>query len=393
MKVHSALPFTAAVLAILAVAAHLIATPRPAPTYTLTAREDLGRLLFWDPILSGPRNVACATCHHPDFAYADGRELPLGPGGSGLGPARVDVSQGTFAPVRRNTPTILNARFNGVDERGGGRRRQRPILPDSVLQARAPMFWDSRVRSLEAQALEPLKAFDEMRGATYDEGQAIDSVIARLQGIPEYRTLFAAAFPGTLTIDASQLAGAIAAFERTIAGKNSAFDRFLAGDSTALTIEQLRGMDAFEDSGCDECHERNSMFSDFELRTIGVAESAHVAVADEGAGRFRFRTPSLRNVALTAPYMHNGTLKTLEDVLTFYDEGRSRNPGIASNGRRGQNAGITVDNDFRRVDDMSDPEMQDIIAFLQALSDSDFDRTIPERVPSGLEVGGDIGSR
>jgi len=118
------------------------------------------------------------------------------------------------------------------------------------------------------------------------------------------------------------------------------------------------------------------------------------AQPDAGAGRFRFRTPSLRNVALTAPYMHNGMLATLQDVLRFYDNGRSENPNVSNerdrDRERSGNGLARVSGQFRRVDNMSEGEMADIIAFLNALTDTDFDRTIPARVPSGLPPGGHI---
>jgi cytochrome c peroxidase len=139
------------------------------------------------------------------------------------------------------------------------------------------------------------------------------------------------------------------------------------------------------------------MLSDFDLHAEGVAENPLLAVADSGGGRFRFRTPSLRNVGLTAPYMHNGMLATLEEVLEFYDRGQSENPNVANRSRRGdedrrddQTVTGRLDRRFRGVDDMSEQEMRDIIAFLESLSGEDFDRTIPERVPSGLPPGGRI---
>ena len=361
------------------------------------ARGELGRLLFWDPILSGHRDVACATCHHPDFAYADGRELSLGAGSVGLGPGRADASKGRIPVVKRNAPTVLNTAFNGLDDRR--RRRGFDGTAASVNQAAAPMFWDKRARSLEAQALEPIKALEEMRGTAYPEAVALDSVVARLRAIPEYVALFQKAFGAGTSIDAPQLAHAIAAFERTLVAMDSPFDRFRAGDTDALTEQQLRGLDEFDDAGCDRCHD-GIMFSDFDLHAEGVREHPRLAEADAGGGRFRFRTPSLRNVALTAPYMHNGTLATLEAVLHFYDNGRSENPNV-SNGRarRGDERGRRVDDgvarldrDFRRVDNMSKSEMQDIIAFLESLTDSSFDKTIPARVPSRLPPGGLIRS-
>jgi cytochrome c peroxidase len=370
---------------------------------TNTAAIHLGRLLFWDPILSGNNDTACATCHHPDFAYADGRDLSRGTGSVGLGPKRVDVSKGQVPVVKRNSPTILNVAFNGVDDDDddddddGDRRGRRrfAVTPQSVNQARAPMFWDSRVRSLETQALEPIKALEEMRGHAYPEAEAVDMVVARIRKIPEYVALFQEAFgPGT-TVDGPRIGDAIAAFERSLVAMNSPFDRFRAGDLDALTAQQRRGLDTFDEVGCDRCHD-GPMFSDFDHHAEGVPEHRLLPQPDAGAGRFRFRTPSLRNVALTAPYMHNGMLATLQDVLRFYDNGRSENPNVSNErdrdrGRdRGRNgAGIArVSGQFRRVDDMSESEMADITAFLNALTDTNFDRTIPARVPSGLPPGG-----
>jgi cytochrome c peroxidase len=400
--------------------------------------EELGRLLFWDPILSGGKDVACATCHHPDFAYADGRDLSLGPGSVGLGPSRTDLTGGLIPVVKRNSPTVLNTVFNGV---GRGRRNREfdgtspgTSAPNraSLDQTRAPMFWDRRIRSLETQALEPIKAFEEMRGSAYAEEVAVDSAIARLRDVPEYVALFEQAFGQGTSIDADQLGGAIAAFQRSLVAMNSPFDQFEAGDRTALTAQQQRGRQAFDDVGCDRCH-RGPMFSNYSLQAEGVGENAQLSEPDEGAGRFRFRTPTLRNVALTAPYMHNGTIATLPQVLRFYDAGRSENPNVVDGGRdRGQNRSRDGDRNlgpnrrgngggnggrrgsddarpqpggggnetqpqlsrgFQRVDDMSDQEMHDIVAFLEALTDEDFDKTIPVRVPSGLPPGGAIQAR
>jgi cytochrome c peroxidase len=363
--------------------------------------EELGRLLFWDPVLSGPRDIACATCHHPDFGYADGRDLSLGAGAVGLGPLRSVPPGRVVPPVKRNSPTVLNTAYNGVDRRGRGRRGNAVTNPATLTvdQARAPMFWDRRARSLETQALEPLKAADEMRGSAYTESVAVDSVVARLRAIPEYVTLFREAFGSSVTIEADQLARALAAFQRSLVAMNSPFDRYRAGDSTALTPQQVRGLDEFIDAGCDRCH-GGPMFSDFDLEAEGVPEHPLLALPDSGAGRFRFRTPSLRIVALTAPYMHNGTLATLADVLRFYDNGRSENPNVIERrrprGDRRDGGAVPAANDVRgtlsrqfvRVDDMSDREMEDIIAFLGALTDEDYDRTVPARVPSGLPPAG-----
>ena len=366
------------------------ATTRPDPT-----REQLGRLLFWDPILSGNKDTACATCHHPDFAYADGRDLSRGTGAIGLGPARTDVSKGQVPVVKRNSPTILNVAFNGVDD-NRGRRRGFGRSAQSVDPARAPMFWDSRVRSLETQALEPIKALEEMRGHVYPEAAAVDTVVARIRKVPEYVALFEDAFGSGTAVDGPRIGDAIAAFERSLVAMNSPFDRFRAGEFDALTAQQRRGLETFNEVGCDRCHD-GVMFSDFDHHAEGVREHPLLTQPDAGAGRFRFRTPSLRNVALTAPYMHNGMLPTLRDVLRFYNDGRSENPNV-SNARdrdrdgdrnRGRDDGIArVSGQFRRIDNMNEGEMEDIVAFLNALTDANFDRTIPARVPSGLPPGG-----
>jgi cytochrome c peroxidase len=353
------------------------------------ALVELGRLLFWDPILSGDRDIACATCHHPDFGYADGRDRSLGTGSAGLGSTRVDRSGGTIPIMKRNSPTILNTAFNGHD--GRRRRRDGGIRP-APDPAAAPMFWDNRLRSLEAQALEPIKTFEEMRGAAFTQDSAVAGIVSRLAGIPEYVRRFGEAFDGDSSVDETKLARAIAAFERTLVAMNSPFDRFRAGDTAALTDQQQRGMVTFDRVGCDRCHD-GPMFSDFDLHAEGVREHPGLSTPDAGDGRFRFRTPSLRNVALTAPYMHNGTFATLTDVLRFYDNGRSENPNVSNDrGRRTPTGtrGPRLANSFVRVDDMTEDQMADIVAFLESLTDSNFDKRIPKAVPSGLPPGGQI---
>lgn len=387
-------------LVVAAVAALTTASTRPSPAIP---EEELGRLLFWDPVLSGPMDVSCATCHHPDFAYADGRALSLGPGAVGLGPDRIDTADGAIPVAQRNSPTLLNVAYNGLDRqrrrrRGGPRFTPLPADFESVNAERAPMFWDRRARSLETQALLPLTIREEMRGDAYPEEAAVDSVVARLRAIPEYVSLFREVYGAGTSIDATQIAGAIAAFERTLVTRNSPFDRFLAGEEGALTTQQRRGLDEFNEADCSDCH-RGPMLSDFNMHAEGVAENPLLAEPDAGDGRFRFRTPTLRNVAVTAPYMHNGMLGTLEEVLAFYDRGRSENPSVSNRRRR------RGDNDrrdetpatpgrlsgrFRGVDDMTVQQQEDIIAFLEALTDPDFDRTIPARLPSGLPPGGNI---
>ena len=251
------------------------------------------------------------------------------------------------------------------------------------------MLWDNRIRSLETQALEPIKSREEMRGDAYPETAAVEAVMARLRANQEYVHLFKEAFGSDTSIDAARLGQAIAAFERSLLAMNSPYDRFLAGDRDALTAQQRRGLEAFDRAGCDRCHE-GTMFSDFDLHAEGVRENPRLSEPDAGTRRYRFRTPSLRNVALTAPYMHNGMLATLEDVLRFYDRGQSENPAVrADRGRTRSDDGVArLAGQFVRVNDMTDGEMRDIVAFLESLTDTNFDKTVPAQVPSGLPPGG-----
>lgn len=371
-----------------------LAVPEGAIEVTTTP-EELGRVLFWDPILSGPMDVACATCHHPDFAYADGRALSLGIGAVGLGPDRRYVG-GSEAPILpRNSQTVLNTAFNGVSGTRGSAVASAGQLYDAARHYdmdRAPMFWDNRTSSLVLQALEPLKVREEMRGDAFPEEVAVDSIVARLGAIPEYVQLFAEAFGGAGEISPDDLAQAMAAFQRSLVAVNSPYDRYQAGDREAMTEEQVRGMRAFDAASCNFCH-NGPMLSDFRLHAEGVAEHPLVPTPDEGAGYFRFRTPSLRNVALTSPYMHNGTIETLEEVLRFYDRRRSENPHVSDQPRRPTDiangaTSASLDWDLRFLNDFTESDIGDMLAFFDALTDTDFDRGIPERVPSGLPPGG-----
>jgi cytochrome c peroxidase len=345
----------------------------PADNPTTPEKVELGRLLFWDPILSGAKDVACATCHHPDFAYTDSLDLSMGTHGLGLGSTRRFDSPGTRPVVKRNSPTLLNIGFTGIDMTFG------------YEPAKAPMFWDRRVRGLEEQALEPLKALEEMRGVAFAEPEAVEVVVARLQAIPEYRTRFARAFNASAAVSATNLAKAIAAFERSLVALNSPFDRYVRGDSSAMTPLQLSGMQRFQTVGCANCH-KGPMFTDYQVHTLGVPDHPGLAESDAGVeGRYRFRTASLRNLLYSAPYMHNGMLATLDDVLSFYNGVRGFRTGT-------RNANVSPNDLDPLVFSLflGGGDRRDIVAFLEALSDDSFDKTIPERVPSGLPVGGRI---
>ena len=349
--------------------------PSPAENQGTAERVALGRLLFWDPILSGQKDVACATCHHPAFGYSDGLDLSLGANGVGLGSARVFAEGHPARLVKRNSQSVLNVAFNGLTTDA------RPSPAD------APMFWDVRVRSLELQALEPIKALEEMRGNAYGEARAIPAVIARLSASAEYRRLFERAFAGRQPVSEQNLARALAAFQRTLVAANTPFDRYMRGDTTAMSPEQVRGMERFQSIGCVNCHS-GPMFSDFAGHVLAVPDNPKLPQSDSGVNAtYAFRTASLRNLSVTAPYMHNGVFRSLPDVVDFYRRiggGRGRRGGPNPNVRPEQ-----IDPLVRQLN-MRGGGQRQIVEFLRALNDPSFDRTIPPRVPSGLPVGGKI---
>lgn len=337
------------------------------------ARVELGRLLFWDPILSGNQEVACGTCHHPQFGYAENLDISIGVDGAGLGSRRQFVGSDPIPFVQRNSQTILNTAFNGID------------LDGSYDPATAPMFWDVRAEGLEAQALLPIITFEEMRGHAYAEDDALDTVIGRLADNAEYRALFAEAFGGgSAAVNTDNLGRALAAFQRTLVANDSPYDRYMRGESGAMSRAQILGMRQFVQVGCINCH-NGPMFSDYKLHVLGLPDNHKLLASDRGTEQtYAFRTPSLRNLAYTAPYMHNGILRTLDDVLDFYDDVGDREERNI-NLRRDQ-----LDPLLRNLDDVDDNE-REIIDFLEALNDDSFDKRIPERVPSGLNPGGRIG--
>ncbi|MEO1450149.1 MAG: cytochrome c peroxidase [Bacteroidota bacterium] len=323
----------------------------------------LGKMLFWDPILSGKKDVACVTCHHPQDGYAERLDLSLGVGGNGLSASRI---QGTL--VKRNSMTILNTAFNGINAYGD-------YDPET-----AEMFWDNRSQSLEEQAIQPILSAEEMRGAHIDEEAILDTVVQRLAAIPTYRALFLNAF-GDDSITVDHIGKAIAAFERTLIANQSKFDRYMRGEPSAMSSLELRGMTNFIQVGCAACH-NGPMFSDFELHVLTVPENPKLAEPDSGDGAFAFRTPTLRNLELTAPYMHNGVFETLEEVIDFYDDvdAESQNPLIPSSDKDPELSNLNL----------ADDKIASIIAFLNCLNDEDFDKEVPQSVPSQLPPGGNI---
>lgn len=300
-------------------------------------RAELGWLLFYDPVLSVDNNMSCASCHHPDMGFSDGRTLALG---------AHDVD------LRRNTPTLWNVAF--VES----------------------LFWDGRVGSLEEQMLIPLTHVDEM-------GAEPDDILADLIAIPEYVERFEAAYDDGVTLE--NVIDAIASFQRTLISRNAPFDRFAAGDFNALTPSQRRGFDIFRSAQtrCFECHTWPT-FTANTFHVLGVPDSdldnpdrGRAEVLNAPDGEFGFRTPGLRNVALSGPYMHNGAFDTLEEVVQFYADG---------GGARAGGLDVPVDEKLRGFT-LTEQQLDDLVAFLLALTDEPQDLiTNPDAVPSGLDV-------
>jgi cytochrome c peroxidase len=259
--------------------------PFPAENAFSKDRELLGRTLFFDPRLSGSRSIACASCHNPGFAWGDGMPKAIGTGMKVLG---------------RRSPTILDSAWTEL------------------------LFWDGRADSLEQQALGPIAAPGEMN-------QDLKAMVATISSSSEYESLFAKAYPNE-PISAQTVAKAIATFERTVVSAQAPFDVWVAGREDAISEDAKSGFDLFNGkAACAKCH-TDWMFSDSGFHDIGVpgtdpgrAKQLHLEAMQNA-----FKTPTLRNVDRRAPYMHDGSEATLEQVIDFYDQGgRERRPSLA----------------------------------------------------------------
>lgn len=343
----------------------------PANNPSSPEKELLGKLLFYDPILSGNKDVACASCHHPNTGYAEFLDVSIGTNGHGLGSNRVFGTPNDIPLGKRNAPTVINAAYNGIDTYGA-------YDPE-----KAPMFWDDRVQSLEKQALEPIRTLEEMRGRDHEDTEILAVVIDRLRQIPEYRKLFREAFGTPDAVTVENLGKAIATFERTLVTNNSRFDKYMRGDETAIYASEKEGFELFKKVGCATCH-NGPMLSDYKPHVLGVPENDKVELTDRGVGdTFAFRTPTLRNLRYTAPYMHNGSIGTLKQVMEFYEDiasGKVRNPEVP----------VEHYDPLVREIKLSVKDMSQIISFMNTLNDPNFDKEIPKSVPSGLPVAGNI---
>jgi cytochrome c peroxidase len=297
--------------------------PIPIPSDNPPTAEsiELGRKLFFDVRLSADNTISCATCHDPQFSFTDGMKSAKG----------IQSQTG-----RRNTPTIVNSAFY-------------PML-----------FLDGRAASLEQQAGGPMENPIEM-------GQPHEVTVAKIDKVSEYKEEFQKVFGlGPITIGKIEMA--LASFERTMVSGDSPFDRYLyKDDKTALSPEAIRGLAIFTDKkrgNCSTCHtigETYALFTDGKFHNIGAGINSSGEMTDLGrfdqtkneADKGAFRTPGLRNVALTAPYMHDGSLKTLKDVVDFYAGGGTSNPEL--------------DPEIGELK-LSGRERADLVAFLESLT-------------------------
>jgi cytochrome c peroxidase len=286
------------------------AAPAPADNHLTAARAELGRALFFDPRLSAKGSMSCASCHNPALGWSDGLPTAVGHNMKVLG---------------RSTPTIVNAAFNPLQ------------------------MWDGRKASLEEQALGPFGA--------EEQNLPLEVLEQRVQSIAGYGPMFAEAYPGE-PITRTTIAKAIASFERTVLSDDAPFDQWVAGDRDALTPAARRGFDLFVGkANCAACHQGFN-FTDNGFHNIGVRDTP---APDPGRFAFKkvaslqgaFKTPTLRDIALTAPYMHNGCYDTLEEVIEHYVRGGDVKDHLSPN--------------MRQLE-LSTQEKSDLVEFMRALT-------------------------
>lgn len=298
----------------------------PEPTYTFdnnpVTKEgfELGRKLFFDPILSKDNSVSCNNCHQQSRAFAD---FPLHPVSRGI-----DDKSGI-----RNAPSLTNMAF----------------FPE--------FFWDGGVTHLD---FVPINAIE----SAFEMGETLAHVVEKLNNHNSYPTLFKKAF-GTKEITSPFMLHALSQFTSMMISANSPYDKYVRGETVSLTTEQLEGMTIFERK-CGECHS-GELFTDFSYRNNGISSK----FIDLGRGRIsenesdygKFRVPSLRNATITAPYMHNAKFQTLEEVLDHYDQGMIDSPTLDPIFKRNTGVvGISLTADEKRK----------IIAFIGTLTDKEF---------------------
>ena len=256
--------------------------PHPKDNPPTAEKISLGKQLFFDGRLSADNKVSCASCHDPAKGYSNGDQFATGVEGQKGG---------------RNSPTIINSAY-------------------AKLQ-----FWDGRAQSLEDQAMGPVQNPIEMK-------MTAEAVVAKLNAIEGYKKQFQQVFGSDVTSDG--LAKAIAAYERTVLSGDAPYDKFKAGDKAALSEAAARGMKLFfGKANCSACH-AGASFTDNSFHNIGVpgTDEGRTAINKSAGDKGAFKTPTLREIARTAPYMHDGSLKTLEEVVAHYNKGGTPHPQL-----------------------------------------------------------------
>lgn len=297
----------------------------PADNPVTPEKVELGKMLYFDPRLSSDNSVSCASCHDPQKGWSNGAAVATGIRGLKGG---------------RSAPTIINAAYQQFQ------------------------FWDGRAWELEGQALGPIQNPIEM-------DMKLDALVEKLNKIDGYRERFQRVFGTDATPEA--IAKAIACFERTILSGNAPYDRFKAGDKSALSEAAQRGMQVFFNKAhCSACHTPPN-FTDGGFHNLGIG--IHATNPDVGrfsetkllGDRGAFKTPTLREIARTAPYMHDGSLATLEDVVEYYVKGGTPNPQL--------------DEEIFPLK-LSDQEKTDLVTFLkEGLSSSEYPDIAPPELP------------
>ena len=299
----------------------------------------LGKFLFFDPILSGSNQISCSSCHNPQTSWGDHSTVPVGH----------NHLSGT-----RNTLSLLN------------------------VAQRKSMFWDGRAHSLEEQALSPIEAHNEM-------AMDLTKLVPKLKAIPAYKKLFKDAF-GEEDFSMAEIMSALASFQRTLTSRRSRFDEFIDGKYTALNDDEIAGLHLFRTKArCMNCH-NGQYFTDEDFHNIGLTyykrkyeDLGRYIVTNDPKDVGKFRTPSLRDVMNTDPWMHNGLFDNITGVLNMYNSGMGMN--------NPKNAQQEADPMHPRVDplmkklDLTKDEIRQVTAFLQAITATKYRMNRPEKLP------------
>jgi cytochrome c peroxidase len=289
--------------------------PYPADNAYTPAKAELGKMLYFDPRLSSDGSVSCASCHNPALGWSNGQKFGIGVMGQQGG---------------RSSPTVINSAYN------------------------PQQFWDGRAASLEEQAKGPIANPIEM-------GNTLEKAVETLKGIPGYAQAFDAVFPDE-GITPDTIAKAIATYEREIVSNPAPFDAFQHGDKTAMSESAQRGWDLFRGKAqCISCHNGPTL-SDGRYHDLGIddGDEGRFAVTGKKRDHFKFKTPTLRDVALTAPYMHNSQDADLMAVMKYYNKGGDRKG-----------------NELKALG-LNDQELEDLVAFMHALTGAPIVTTLPQ---------------